>query len=244
MAKILAIYYSLTGQTEGVLRAMAEGLEASSHQVDFAAIETIGERYRLPYHKGRFFWEWALAWMGKEIRVEVEPLSLPQPIQSYDLILLGHQPWYLDTSIPMASWLESPEAQALGGMDVVSVITARTLWERAYRRMAQRVEGLGGRLVDSFVARNLSPMPQNMPVTLHYLFEGHDDSPKAVRALGRYGVGESGLKAAKVFGMSLGLRLAQGPLEDSLTHTEANRQDLLRGSARGESERWRRGEGS
>lgn len=236
--RVLAIYYSLTGETRAVLDAMAGALRAAGHEVDLAPVEVVAGPYRVPYPKGRFFWEWLLAWLGVRLRVEVHPVALPRPVADYDLILLGHQPWYLDTSIPMASWLESPQARLLSGKRVVSVITARTMWERAFRRAAERVEGLGGCIVDSFVLRNLVPMPQNMPLTLHRLFEGRD-ADGALGKLGRFGIGASGRRAAERFGRLLALRLDHDLLDDTLTHTEGHRQGLLRGEARAELDGWR-----
>lgn len=237
--RVLAIYYSLTGQTRAVVERIARALEEGGHQVELAEVRPAGSAYALPYPKGRFFWEWLKAWLGVKMRVPVEPLSLAHPPSSYDLILLGHQPWYLDTAIPMASWLESDEAALLAGHRVISVITARTLWERAFARAARRVEGLGGRIVDSFVVRNLVPMPQNMALTLHHLFEGGASPPRPLAPLGRFGVGEAGLAAAEVYGRILSLRLSHDLLDDTLTHTEANRQGLLRGAARSELDGWR-----
>ena len=236
--RVLVIYYSLSGQTRAVLDEMAERLQLAGHRVDFAPVRAVGGDYRLPYSKWRFFWEWALAWLGVAIRVPVHPLALPEGSAPYDLILLGHQPWYLDTAIPMASWLETDEVALFAGKKVISVMTARTLWQRAYRRAAERIEAAGGEIIDNFVLRNLSPMPANMPITLHFLFEGHDETPKALRRLGRFGVGASGRCAARRYGDLLALRLTYGLLQDTLTHTEGNRQGLLRGEGAREWRRW------
>lgn len=238
--RVLGIFHSLTGQTRAVMEIIAQALREDGHVVDLVSVVPLGDRYTVPYHKGRFFWEWARAWMGARLRVEVARVDLPLEPEAYDLVMIGHQPWYLDTAIPMASWLETEQASVLAGKPVVSVITARTMWQRAYSRVAQRVEALGGKMVDSFVLRNLVPMPQNMPLTLHYLFEGHDPEAGPLTRLGRFGVGDSGFEAARVWGGTLSLRLLHDRMDDTLTHTEGNRQGLLRGQARRELQGWRR----
>lgn len=224
--KVLAIYYSLTQQTQQVMFWIAEALKERGHQVEVQRIQPVHE-WTLPLQKRSFFsYWWRMAWLREEIHEPIHPLKLQNP--SYDCVVLGFQPWNLQPSLPMSAFLESPQASVLRNKDVILVMTARAQWKRAYTQVKEKVARHGGRVVDSLVVLHKGSSPTNIVPTVYHLFEnqlppkGHVTEP-----FGPFGIEDGAHETAEVFGREVGQRLNEGPLQPVLGWRLAGKPQLL-----------------
>ena len=210
--RILILYYSHTGQTERVLRVIADALRAAPHEVDMRRLNPVKD-FRFPWSPLALVGLMVRTYAGAKLSVELEALPPEVLAGPYDLVIIGHQPWFLTPSVPVNAFLDGPASALLRDHKVVSVITTRKQWKRSYRVFEQKVRARGAEVVDSFVIDDPAPQPMNMVTTVFYLLTG--------RTLGRgplkkifppVGISEDGLRQARQFGERLSVRLAGGEI--------------------------------
>ena len=118
MKRILALYYSQTGQLRSALDSFLSGLDPREFQVEFATIRP-KVAYPFPWSFFRFLDVFPESVLG--IAPEIEPPDF-DPEAKYDLIVLGYTVWYLAPSLPVQGFLRSPHAQVLAGKPVITLV--------------------------------------------------------------------------------------------------------------------------
>jgi len=137
--KVLAIYYSQSGQMVQVIDQFIEPLRAVGAEVDVVRIETATE-FVFPWTGKHFFGVMPDCVLGKP--TDLKPFTIPH--QKYDLIVLGYQPWFLSPSIPSNSLLHHPDFLAvLKDTPVITISAARNMWLSAYDRVRQMLINAG-----------------------------------------------------------------------------------------------------
>jgi hypothetical protein len=149
MKRVLVVSYSQTGQLTSVVRSVvAPLLEAPDIEVTFETLEPVTP-YAFPWPFLEFF-----NTFPETVHARPRPLK---PLRvgrndSFDLILLAYQVWFLSPSQPIAAFLQTPEAAHwLRGTPVVTLIACRNMWLMAQETMKQRLSALGARLIDNVV---------------------------------------------------------------------------------------------
>lgn len=210
--RVLVLYYSQTGQTERVLEIVSDELRRARHQVEMVRLNPV-EDFRFPWSPFALLGLMIRTYAGAKLSVALE--ELPSHIRTgrYDLAVIGYQPWFLTPSVPVRSFLDGPAGELLRGRHVVSVITCRSLWKRAYRTFAQKVEDRGATVVDSLVVEDPARQPMNMVTTVFHLLTGQTlDRGFLKRVFPPVGIGEGGLGQARQFGERLAARLGAGEI--------------------------------
>lgn len=220
--RILAVYFSLTQQTRKVIGALEEALVAGGHEVDHLELELADDKYKLPHSFPNFWKDWALTTAGKQIKVNLVPKTAPRPVEDYDLVILGYQPWFMKPSFPVRTWLTSAAGSILEGKKVVSVITARGAWKACFAEANRLVKAQGGEIVDSLALCAQVGDPMNFMQLSRWLFRNDDPDQSYQRKYGPYGVGDVGIAAANAFGASLSMRLTAESMPVTASHTEVN----------------------
>lgn len=211
MAQILALYYSFTQQTAGVMQEVADALTRAGHTVTLERLELV-EPYPFPAPFGMLQLLLKQALEGRWPVVALRPLKA-DVTHPYDLVIIGYQAWYLTPSVPVHSFLKGHEASILRGKPVIGLITCRAMYGRATNLFREWVELAGGRVVEQRVWVDQDSRPTNMVSLIHMLKEGHNPvSGPLRRALKPFGVGEAGFARARSYGEALAARLRIGPL--------------------------------
>lgn len=149
MKRVLLVSYSQTGQLADVVSSVAAPLrESDSVEVVFEVLEP-REPYPFPWPFLEFF---------NTFPETVYPLPRPlkplriHPEESFDLVILAYQVWFLSPSQPMTAFLQTPEAaRLLRDRPVMTLIACRNMWLMAQETMKQRLQALGARLIDNAV---------------------------------------------------------------------------------------------
>lgn len=137
--KVLAIYYSQSGQMVQVVDQFITPLRAAGAEVDIVRIETATE-FVFPWTGSRFFGVMPDCVLGKP--TDLKPFIIPE--KKYDLIVLGYQPWFLSPSIPSNSLLNHPDFLAvLKDTPVITLSAARNMWLSAYDRVHKMLTEAG-----------------------------------------------------------------------------------------------------
>ena len=134
MKNVLVIYYSQSGQLAEIADNIAAPLVADPNiNVVFHQIE-LEKPFPFPWNKELFFEAFPESFL--QIPTKLKPV--PQHILNvkYDLVLFHYQVWFLSPSIPINSFLKSPEArQLLNNTPIVTISGSRNMWYLAQEKV-------------------------------------------------------------------------------------------------------------
>src|ERR1043165_6371017 len=110
MKKVLVVYFSQTGQLTNALKKTLEPLEKSGDvSIHYEQLIPV-KPYPYPWKYIEFFDVFPETVHG--ISCELKPFTFSDD-ESYDLIIIGYQPWFLSVCIPVNSFLQSAEAKKI-----------------------------------------------------------------------------------------------------------------------------------
>lgn len=134
MKNVLVIYYSQSGQLESIARNIADPLLNSSEiNVRFHEIQ-LEKGFPFPWNSEAFFDVFPESFL--QIPTALKPVSPEILNTKFDLILLNYQVWYLSPSIPINSFLKSPEAKILlNNTPVITISGSRNMWILAQEKI-------------------------------------------------------------------------------------------------------------
>jgi hypothetical protein len=134
MKNVLVIYYSQSGQLKDIARNIAKPLLNSDEiKVVFYEIQ-LEKPFPFPWDKTSFFDAFPESFL--QIPAKLKPIPSEILSVKYDLILLHYQVWYLTPSIPVNSFLKSPEAKIiLNNTPVVTINGSRNMWVMAQEKV-------------------------------------------------------------------------------------------------------------
>jgi hypothetical protein len=145
--KILAVFYSQTGQLEDVLKCCISPLiKDKSSSVTFLNIAP----------KTPFTFPWKvldfLSVFPESVycdKIELNEFSVEKSAE-FDLIIIAYQVWFLSPSLPISSFLQSEEAKVwLKNKPVITIIACRNMWLIAQEKMKKLIFKNGGILCDN-----------------------------------------------------------------------------------------------
>jgi hypothetical protein len=146
MKNVLVIYYTQSGQLREIAQQIARPL-LNDAEVNLTFHEIQLEKpFPFPWDKDSFFDAFPESFL--QIPRELKPVPSEIMNQEYDLILLHYQVWYLSPSIPINSFLKSPEAAILlKDTPVVTISGSRNMWVMAQEKIKKLLIANQARLV-------------------------------------------------------------------------------------------------
>lgn len=143
--KVLVISFSQSGQLAGVVASLLAPLRACP------SVEVVCETLRpipsfpFPWPAFQFLDAFAESFLETPCALEPPQIDLND---SYDLVIIAYQVWYLAPSIPVSSFLQSEAARALlNNKPVVTIVACRNMWVRAHDRVKGRLRAASAHLV-------------------------------------------------------------------------------------------------
>ena len=154
---------------------------------------------------------------------KVKPISSKILNKEYDLIILGYQIWYLTPSLPINSFLNTPEAQqVLKKAPVITVIGCRNMWIMAQEKMKKKLKQLQVNLVGNIVLADRHINHISVITISKWMFSGNKE-----RYLGIFpkpGVSQKDINEAIKFGPIILKHLNENnfnKLQDALLQADA-----------------------
>ncbi len=147
MKQILVVHYSQTGQLSDVVASITQPL------VDNPGINVVFETIQ-PEEQYPFPWPFLhfLSVMPESVYLD-PPAMRPFTVsaeQSFDLIIVAYQVWFLSPSLPITGFLKSRlAAQLLKDKPVITLIGCRNMWLTAQEKMKGLLHDCGARLIDN-----------------------------------------------------------------------------------------------
>jgi len=171
MKRVLALYYSQTGQLRRALDSLLSGLDPNEFEVHVEALRTEVE-YPFPWSFGEFLDVFPESVLGPPPAL-LEPEF--DPDAEYDLIVLAYTVWYLSPSLPVQAFLQSPYARVLRGRSVTTLIACRNMWHRASQGMKAQLKLLGAELRDNVVVTDQGPAWATFVTTPRWMLTGKSE---------------------------------------------------------------------
>jgi len=170
MAKVLVIHYSQSGQLSDVARSLVAPLE-QREEVDVTWQQLKPVRpYPFPWPFLEFFDTFPECVYG-DVPAN-KPLDIP-PGETFDLVIIAYQVWFLSPSMPVTAFMQSEQAkQLLYGKPVITLIACRNMWLSAQERMKSMLAKIGARLVDNVVLVDQGPAWATFITTPRWVLTG------------------------------------------------------------------------
>ncbi len=192
--KVLAIYYSQSGQLGEIIDCFTAPLIESGASVEKVSIKPVSD-YAFPWTGERFYSVMPDCVLG--ITKELAPFKLKE--SSYDLIIIGYQAWFLFPSIPSNSLLNDPEFRTIvKNTPVITITGARNMWLNAFEGVKKSLSEAGANLVGNIALVDKHPNIVSFVTIFHWLLKGKKD--RYLNIFPIPGVAEPDIVHAKVYG--------------------------------------------
>ena len=193
MPHILVLYYTQTGQLKSILDRVVSDIH-SDVQITFQKIE--------PENPFPFPWTAETFFDAMPEAVSHDPIPLkPFPSEvlnaSYDFVILGYQPWFLNPSQPITSFLKSQDAKILSGKPVMTVIGCRNMWLHGQEVVKKHLIENGAHLKGNIVLLDKHPNLTSLLTVIRWAFKGQKEASKN---LPEAGVSQMDIEDAKKYG--------------------------------------------
>ena len=207
--KVLAIYYSQTGQLGEIIDNLTAPLIKRGISVEKVRVKLVDEP-TFPWTADTFFSVMPNAVL--DVTAPLQPFELKET--KYDLVILGYQAWFLSPSIPFNSLMQNPGLKAvLKNTPVITVTGARNMWLSAFVRVKKLIRAAEAKLVGNIALVDTHANPVSFITIFHWMLHGKKDS--YLNIFPPPGVADADIKHTKVFG------------ENVLSHLEHNNWEGL-----------------
>lgn len=192
--KVLAIYYSQTGQLGDIIDNFCAPLIEAGISVEKAEIE-MKNPYPFPWTTTSFFSVMPDCVLG--VPAELAPFTLKE--SSYDLIILGYQAWFLSPSIPFNSLIQHPAfRQVLKNTPVITITGARNMWVNAFQKVRKMVLDAEAKLVGNIALADTHLNLVSIFTIFHWMLSGKKDN--YLHIFPKPGVSDADIAGTKIFG--------------------------------------------
>lgn len=192
--KVLAIYYSQSGQLGEIIDNLTAPLIAAGQSVEKVRVRMVNE-YAFPWTADHFFS--VMPDCQLDVPVEVAPYELKE--DKYDLVILGYQAWFLSPSIPFNSLMHTPQLKAvLKDTPVITVTGARNMWLNAFVRVKKLIRASEANHVGNIALVDTHANPVSFITIFHWMLHGKKD--RYLNIFPPPGVQEVDIKHTAAFG--------------------------------------------
>jgi len=218
MKKVLILYFSQSGQLGEILSKFSEPLKQAGHLVEEVRVSP-AEPYPFPWTGNSFFSVMPDCVLGNP--TQLKEFQLQQ--QSYDLVILGYQAWFLSPSLPSQSILDSVQVkQILSDTPVIAITGARNMWISAMERIKYSLKNAGARLVGHVALVDKHPNAISFVTIFYWMMTGKRD--RFLNIFPKPGVAENDIDMTSLYGALVAQRLINGQwdgLQEELVEKKA-----------------------
>jgi hypothetical protein len=171
MKKVLAIYYSQSGQLTQIINNFCEPLINAGFNVEKVQIKLKND-FAFPWTTKRFFS--VMPDCVLNVPHELEAFQLKE--SSYDLIILGYQPWFLSPSIPFNSLMhDATFTNVLKGTPVITITGVRNMWVNAFEKIKLMLKYTGADHVGTIALYDRHLNLVSIFTIFHWMLTGKKD---------------------------------------------------------------------
>jgi len=195
--KILAIHFSQTGQLTDIINNLTQPLLEAGHTVEYVKVEP-QQPFPFPW-KGKSFFA-VMPDCVTEVPAAIRPFHLKE--QTYDLIILGYQAWFLSPSTCANAILSDPGFKnVLNNTPVVTITGARNMWIMAMERVKAKIFEAGGRLKGNIALADNHANFVSFVTIFYWMFSGKKD--RYLNIFPKPGVADKDIANCKEYGKTI-----------------------------------------
>jgi len=192
--KVLAIYYSQSGQLKDIIDCFCAPLIDAGITVEKVNVKMQND-YPFPWTTKSFFSVMPDCVLG--VPAELAPFMLKE--SSYDLIILGYQAWFLSPGIPFNSLIHHPAVrQVLKRTPVITITGARNMWVNAFEKVKKLVKETEAKLAGNIVLVDKHLNLVSIFTIFHWMLSGKKD--RYLHLFPKPGVSDADIANTKIFG--------------------------------------------
>lgn len=219
--KVLAIYYSQSGQLGEIIDNFTQPLIDAGIDVEKVRVRLVNEP-NFPWTADTFFS--VMPNCQLDVPAQLQPFELKE--QKYDLVILGYQAWFLSPSIPFNSLMQTEQMKAVvKDTPVITVTGARNMWLSAFVRVKKLLHAAEAKIVGNIALVDTHPNPVSFVTIFHWMLHGKKDS--YLNIFPPPGVSDADIKHTKVFGESVIPHLMNNNWEGLQAELDANKAAVL-----------------
>jgi hypothetical protein len=198
MKKILAVYYSQTGQAKNILDNILKPIVSDSDcSVEYLNIEP-EPNFPFPWTSDEFFNTFPESVAGTPCKLKPFNINLNT---NFDLILISGQVWYLSPSIPVNSFLKTPKtADLLKNKPIITVWGTRNMWAGAQETVKKSLKEINAYLVGNIVLIDKHNNLTSVLTIIRWLMKGKKEKSFF---LPPSGISENDISDAEKFGIPI-----------------------------------------
>jgi len=213
--RVLFVYFTYTNQTRKIVEAMTETFQQRGCEVERAAIELTDTRYAARFrefpmpHPLREL----VGMIPAELRRTTAEIGIPDAARAgaYDLVCIGSPTWWLSTSVPIRSYLESDAARpVLRDTPSATVVVCRRYYGHNLRTVKKLTTRLGAKYVDGVHFAYQGGQIRSLLSLLSYLGSGEYRKRYLGVPIPPTNIQDAQLEAARTFASELADRLGLG----------------------------------
>lgn len=202
--KVLAIYYTQSGQMTDIMQNFTAPLTAAGNDVDVVLVKPV-VNYDFPWTGSRFFSVMPDCQLG--VPTELEDFTLKY--DGYDLVILGYQPWFLSPSIPSNSIMLHPKFKAvIKDTPVVTISAGRNMWMSAYDRIRKMLDEAGAKFIGNVALVDTHPNFVSFVTIFYWMLSGKKD--RYLNIFPKPGVSDEDIAHTGVYGGVVNRHLQSG----------------------------------
>jgi hypothetical protein len=169
--KVLAVFYSQSGQLEQIIDQFTEPFSEAGATVEKLRLYP-AQAYPFPWTGKSFFS--VMPDCVLQVPGQLQPLSFKE--SSYDLIILGYQAWFLSPSIPCNSLLFDPRFREIAkNTPVITITGARNMWLSAMEKIKPVLKTMEARLVGNIALVDRHHNFVSFVTIFHWMFKAKKD---------------------------------------------------------------------
>lgn len=193
--KVLAVYYTQTGQLGEIMNQFISPLAADTEiSVEKLVIQP-ARPFPFPWSSAEFFDAMPESVLLKPI--ELAPFTLKE--SKYDLIIIGFQPWFLSPSLPISSFLQHPSFRAIAkDTPVVTISGCRNMWINAQEKNKKLLQQAGANLAGNIALVDKHNNYVSLVTILYWMFSGKKDKKWGI--FPKPGVSDEDIVNSAIFG--------------------------------------------
>jgi hypothetical protein len=216
--KVLVIYYSQSGQLGDIVNSLITPLKAAGNTVEIVQAKPV-KPYPFPWSGKSFFS--VMPDCVLSVPTELESIQLKE--NSYDLVVLGYQAWFLSPGIPTNSILQhSAIKSVIKNTPVVTITGARNMWISAMEVIRKNFKQLEAKHVGNIVLVDKHANFVSFVTILYWMFTGKKD--RYLNLFPKPGVADNDVANCATFGSIIQKYLNTGNfdgLQDELLQNKA-----------------------
>jgi hypothetical protein len=154
MQRILVLSYSQSGDVSRIVDAFTLPLSKAGVELHRECIQPVAS-YPYPWRSlRRLFSVFPECFTGPSQGIHPTAFA---PHESFDLVILAYQVWYLNPSLPVQAFLRSEHAGVLRNTPVITLCVSRAMWHCASETMKQMLRERGAIHIDNVTVTHQGP---------------------------------------------------------------------------------------